>query len=137
MKPTNDEYEHRTVAQNVTYLDRHSSDMEAMKEQDAFSQQSLVSSREFDFRDGESMSEMRTVIHVGEWEVSEPFRNRTACQLARASDLANSFSNPSSNLSSPSTATDQRNSIPIARARTWASPMVCVKNDGDRLENSV
>ena len=45
-----------------------------MGKQDAFSQQSLVSSREFDFRDGESMSEMQTAVHVGEGEVSEPFR---------------------------------------------------------------
>jgi hypothetical protein len=43
-----------------------------MREQDAFTQQTLIPCCEFDFGDSERMSEVQRPVHVGVGEISEP-----------------------------------------------------------------
>lgn len=57
----------------MTNLDGHSCCMVSDREQHSFASHPLESSREFDFADGEGVSEMETSVHVGVGERSEPF----------------------------------------------------------------
>jgi len=44
-----------------------------MRKQNPFAQHPLVTRRELDFRDGKSVSQMQTTVHIGIGKVSEPF----------------------------------------------------------------
>jgi hypothetical protein len=48
--------------------------MESVRKQGAFTQHSLIPSRELDFRESESMSQMKGTIHVRIREGAHPFR---------------------------------------------------------------
>ena len=54
-------------------LDWHAGAMKSVGEQHPLSQQSLITCTKLDLGDGERVSEMKRAIHVGVWEVSEPF----------------------------------------------------------------
>jgi len=57
----------------LTHLDRHSCNVESMRKQNPFAQHSLVTRRELDFRDGKSMAQMQTTVHIRIGKVSKPF----------------------------------------------------------------
>lgn len=54
------------------YFNGHSRCMKTMREENAFSQQPLVSCAKLDFGDGEGVAQMEGSVHVGVWEVAEP-----------------------------------------------------------------
>jgi len=45
-----------------------------MRKQNPFAQHPLVTRRKLNFRDGKSMAQMQTTVHIGIGKVSEPFR---------------------------------------------------------------
>jgi hypothetical protein len=52
--------------------DGHSSDVEAMRKEGAFTKEPLITSCELDLGDAESMTKMQRSVHVGKRPASEP-----------------------------------------------------------------
>lgn len=75
----------------MVHLNRHARRMKSMREENTLAEHALVASREFDFGDCESMSQMQRAVHVREREGSKPFgelfsdfsRRETSNLLAR------------------------------------------------------
>lgn len=91
--------------ESLTHLDRHTSDMEPVREKHPLTQHPLESGSVFDLRNRESMSKVERAVHVGEGEVSEPFwilfLDLSRCEAfalldGRCLDLEDTFSLPSS-----------------------------------------
>ena len=60
------------IRHSITNPDGHPGDVEAMGEEGAFTKEPLITSRELDLGDGESMTKVQRSIHVGKWEASKP-----------------------------------------------------------------
>jgi hypothetical protein len=60
------------IRHGITNPDGHPGDVETMGKEGAFTKEPLITSRELDLGDGESMTKMQRSIHVGKWEASEP-----------------------------------------------------------------